>query len=42
MVLVVAPEDLEQSLAHLNAAGETAFELGQIEAGANEPQVKII
>jgi phosphoribosylformylglycinamidine cyclo-ligase len=42
MVLVVAPEDVEQSIAKLNASGETAFELGEIHAGAADPQVKIV
>jgi phosphoribosylformylglycinamidine cyclo-ligase len=42
MVLVVAAEDLEQSIALLNASGETAFELGEIQSGTADPQVKIV
>lgn len=42
MVLVVAAEDVATTIEHLTANGETAFELGHIAAGTNEPQVKIV
>lgn len=42
MVLVVAAEDLDATIGHLNDAGEHAFELGEIKAGAAEPQIQIV
>lgn len=42
MVLVVAPQDLEKTIAHLNENGETAFALGEIKDGAAEQQVQIV
>jgi phosphoribosylformylglycinamidine cyclo-ligase len=41
MVLVVAPADAERTLAILNAAGETAYIVGQVETHAGGEQVVI-
>ena len=42
MILAVDENDVEQTIAHLNAAGETAFLLGDIKAGAADAQVQIV
>jgi len=42
MILVVAEEHLEQSLSLLNAAGETAFLLGEVKSGSVDPQIQIV
>lgn len=40
MILVVASDQVETAITHLNDAGENAFLLGQIQPGAAEPQIK--
>ena len=42
MILVVKPEHADDAIAHLNDAGETAFLLGEIRAGAKDPQIQIV
>ena len=42
MILTVSENDVEKTIAHLNAQGETAFLLGEIKAGAADAQVQII
>ena len=42
MILAVNENDVEKTIAHLNAQGETAFLLGEIKAGAADAQVQII
>lgn len=42
MILVVDEQHAEQALAHLNNAGESAFLLGEVKAGAAEPQIQIV
>ena len=42
MILVVAEENVEAALAHLSAAGEQAFLLGEIKSGNADPQVQIV
>lgn len=42
MVLVVDANDAEQAITHLNAAGESAFIIGEIKDGASEQQVHIV
>ncbi|GGZ98887.1 phosphoribosylformylglycinamidine cyclo-ligase [Arenicella chitinivorans] len=42
MILVVKPEHADEAIAHLNAAGEIAFLLGDIRAGAKDPQIQIV
>ena len=42
MILAVSENDVEQSIALLNAAGETAFVVGEIKDGASEQQIHII
>lgn len=42
MILVVKPEHADAAIAHLNDAGETAFLLGEIRAGAKDPQIQIV
>jgi len=42
MILVIDAEDVDNTIAHLNAAGETAFVVGEIKAGASEQQVHIV
>jgi len=41
MILVVAQENVEQAIQHLNAAGEQAFLIGDIKAGAANTKVQI-
>lgn len=42
MILVVDANDAEQSIATLNAEGETAFIVGEVKAGAAEQQIQIV
>lgn len=42
MILVVDANDAEQSIAALNAEGETAFIVGEVKAGAAEQQIQIV
>ncbi len=42
MILVVKPEHADAAITHLNDAGETAFLLGEIRAGAKDPQIQIV
>ena len=42
MILAVNENEVEKTIAHLNAQGETAFLLGEIKAGAADAQVQII
>lgn len=42
MILVVDADDVESSIAALSEAGETAFLVGEVKAGAAEPQIQII
>ena len=42
MILAVNENDVEKTISHLNAQGETAFLLGEIKAGAADAQVQII
>ena len=42
MILVVRPEHADDAIAHLNDAGETAFLIGEIRAGAKDPQIQIV
>jgi len=42
MILVVDANDAEQAIKHLNAAGESAFIIGEIKDGASEQQVHIV
>lgn len=42
MILVVAQENAEQAIEHLNNTGENAFLIGEIKAGKADAQVQII
>ncbi len=42
MILVVDADDVERSIAALNESGETAFVVGEVNAGAAEQQVQIV
>ena len=42
MIIVVAEENAEQAIEHLNAAGESAFLIGEIKDGGADTQVQII
>jgi len=42
MIIVVSQENANKAMEILNQAGETAFQLGQIEAGEASEQVKIV
>jgi len=42
MILVVAEENVERAIDHLNTTGESAFVIGEVKTGSTEPQVKII
>jgi len=42
MILVLDANDAKQAIAHLTDAGETAFVVGEIKAGASEQQVHIV
>ena len=42
MILVVKPEHADAAITHLNDAGEAAFLLGEIRAGAKDPQIQIV
>jgi len=42
MILVVSDENSEQAIQHLNDAGESAFLIGEIKAGAADSQVQIV
>lgn len=42
MIIVVSQENASKAIEILNQAGETAFQLGQIEAGEASEQVKIV
>ncbi len=42
MILVVAEDQADAAIAHLNDAGETAFLVGEIKQGNAAPQVKIV
>lgn len=42
MILVVAEENVEQAITHLNGSGETAFLLGEVKDGVAEPQIQIV
>ena len=42
MILVVAEENAEQAVKHLNDAGESAFVIGEIKAGAADAQIQIV
>jgi len=42
MILVVPEENVEQAISHLKQAGEDAFLIGDIKAGAADTQVKIV
>jgi len=42
MMLVVDEKDVEKTLAHLEAQGETAFLMGDVHAGAADAQVQIV
>jgi phosphoribosylformylglycinamidine cyclo-ligase len=42
MILVVKPDHADAAITHLNDAGETAFLLGEIRAGAKDPQIQIV
>lgn len=42
MMLVVAAENVDATIAHLTAAGETAFLMGEIKAGSADAQVQIV
>lgn len=42
MILVIAEENVERAIDHLNTTGESAFVIGEVKTGSTEPQVKII
>ncbi len=42
MILVVDAEQADATIAHLNAAGETSFVVGEIKAGSSDKQVHIV
>lgn len=42
MILVVKAADADQAISHLNQAGESAFLIGEIKAGAAEQQIQIV
>jgi len=42
MIIVVAEDNADEAIAHLNQTGETAFLLGEVKQGATEPQIQII
>lgn len=42
MILVVDEQHAEQAIAHFNNSGESAFLLGEVKAGASEPQIHIV
>ena len=42
MAVVVAPTEAERAVRELRAAGETVYEIGAVEAGAGEPEARVV